>query len=125
MYILLLRDCCLEMNINYFFIALPSVNITTEMTVYFGCKTRIVSKISSFPSLEGVEWQHSSDGEHFFPINIGIAKHIEINPKVDCSVLTIPKTTLEDKKHYRLLVWNKMGITFSNTLFLNVIESKL
>lgn len=115
----------MEININYFFIALPSVNITTEMTVYFGCKTRIVSKISSFPSFEGVEWQHSSDGEHFFPINIGIEKHIEINLKADHSVLTILKTTLEDKKHYRLLVWNKMGISFSNTLFLNVIESKL
>lgn len=110
------------MNIIYFFTGLPSVNITTEMTVYFGCKTRIVSKISSFPSFEGVEWQHSSD---FFSINIGIEKHIEINYKADYSVLTIPKTTLEDKKHYRLLVWNKMGITFSNTLFLNVIESKL
>lgn len=113
------------MNIIYFFTGLPSVNITTEMTVYFGCKTRIVSKISSFPSFEGVEWQHSSDGEHFFSINIGIEKHIEINYKADYSVLTIPKTTLEDKKHYRLLVWNKIGITFSNTLFLNVIESKL
>lgn len=115
----------MEINLKYFIIGVPSVNITTEMNVYFGCKTRIVSKISSFPSFEGVEWQYSSDGEIFFPINIGKEKQIEINPKADYSVLTIPKTTLEDKQHYRLLVWNKIGNGFSNTLFLNVIESKL
>lgn len=103
---------------------MPCADITAEMTFFFGCKTRIVSKILSSPSLEGIEWQHSSDGKKFIPINIGKEKHLEINLKADYSVLTIPKTTLKDKQHYRLLVWNKIGNSFSNTLFLNVIESK-
>lgn len=113
------------MNINYFFIVLFFVNIIIEMMVYFGCKICIVFKILLFLFFEGVEWQYSFDGEYFFLINIGIEKYIEINFKVDYLVFMILKIILEDKKYYWFFVWNKMGILFSNILFLNVIESKL
>lgn len=77
------------------------------------------SAVSSCPSLEGVKWQKSIDGENFTCIDISQQRYVGDNS--ECSTLVIPKITFEDMLHYRLLVWNKIGKDVSNSLLLNVI----
>lgn len=115
---------------NYFeikfidFIAdIPKVKISTEQQVYFGSATTLTSNIFSCPSPDGVEWQKSNDGKTYDSIYIRQSKYNGSNSKHESPLLVIPKVTFEDKLHYRLLVWNKIGEQYSNTVFLNVIGS--
>lgn len=102
------------------FTDVPSVKIFVDSPVCFGSETIIKSVVSSTP--EKTEWQKSKDGTDFQLIrkrNIfhGSTKSFE-NP-----FFVIPKTTFADKLFYRLLVWNRVGKSASNTFYLDVTGS--
>lgn len=93
-----------------------------DSPVCFGSETIIKSVVSSTPTPEKTEWQKSKDGTDFHLIgkpNIfhGSTENFK-NP-----FLVIPKTTFADKRFYRLWVWNRVGKSASNTLYLNVTGS--
>lgn len=108
---------------KYIFSDLPVANISTNSGPIFGSNTIITSKITSCPSLEGVEWQKSIDGNTFNCIDISQPrfKGSTIEPK--SPLLVIPKTAFEDTLHYRLLVWNIFGRCISDPLHLIVTGS--
>lgn len=93
-----------------------------DSPVCFGSETIIKSEVSSTPTPERTEWQKSKDGTDF---------HLIGKPKMyfgstedfKSPFLVIPKTTFADKLFYRLLVWNRVGKSASNTIYLNVTGS--
>lgn len=105
---------------HYFIADVPNAEISTQQQVYFGSKTSFTSRIVSCPSPNGVEWQQSNDGETFKSINISQPKYYGSSCNPMSPLLIIPKVTFEDKLYYRLLVWNKIGEQYSNTVFLDV-----
>lgn len=105
---------------HYFFADVPNVEILTEQEVYYGYNTSFTSRILSCPSPDGAEWQQSNDGETFKSIVISKPKYYGSSCDPKSPFLIIPKVTFEDKLYYRLLVWNKIGEQYSNTVFLDV-----
>lgn len=99
----------------------PRAKISTEQEVFFGSHTFLTSEISSCPSLEGAEWQTSIDGNTFCCVDISQPKYYGSSRNPELPSMEIPKVTFDDKLYYRLLVWNKIGEQFSNTVYLNVI----
>lgn len=102
----------------------PRATISTEQEVFFGSHTLLMSEISSCPSLEGAEWQTSMDGNTFCCVDISQPKYYGSSRNPELPSMVIPKVTFDDKLYYRLLVWNKIGEQFSNTVYLDVIGSK-
>lgn len=105
-----------------FFTDLPCVKILVDSPVRFGSETIIKSIISSTPTPEKIEWQSSKEGIHYYcigkPSSFGRLDIFKMPS------LVIPETTFNDKLYYRLLVWNGIGETISNTVYLNVTGSK-
>lgn len=112
-----------QVTIHCWFADVPNVEISTEQQIYFGSKTTLTSKVLSCPSPDGVEWQESNSGQTFDSIDITKPKYYgsSCNPK--SPLLVMPKVTFIEKLNYRLLVWNKIGEQYSNTVFLDVIGS--
>lgn len=77
----------------------------------------------STPSPDAVEWQKSQDGMNFKIIDIKEPKYTGSNIFPLFPLLEIPKATFDDKLFYRLKVWNKIGITVSDNVYLNVTGS--
>lgn len=104
------------------FADIPSVEIFIDSPVYFGSKTTIKSVVStSMPTPEKIEWQESKDGVDFNCI--GYAKYPQSTNNFICPSFVINETSFDDKR-YRLLVWNRIGESVSNTVYLNVTGSK-
>lgn len=101
-------------------IDIPHAEISSEKQIYFGSAATIASYVSSCPSLVGLQWQESFDGTVFHPIDISRPKYFKSSCNPENPLLVIPKVTFEDKHHYRLLVWNIVGASQSNTLYLDV-----
>lgn len=93
----------------------------------FGLRTIIKSEVFSCPTPVRAEWQNSDDGKTFRQIDTNNPHYYgstEVRKYSKSPLLVIPYTTFDDMLHYRLLVWNKIGDHFSNTLYLNVTGSK-
>lgn len=106
---------------TYFFTEAPSVKILVDSSVCFGSTTTIKSEVSSTPKPNKIEWQKSKDGIDFQCIETPLyfrSTDIFTSPSY-----VIPKTTFTDKRYYRLLVWNEIGESVSNTVYLNVTGS--
>lgn len=105
----------------YFFTEVPSVKIIVDSSVCFGSTTTIKSEVLSTPKPQKIEWQKSKDGTKFLSTEKPIlfnSTDIFTSPSY-----VIPKTTFTDKLYYRLLVWNEIGESVSNTVYLNVTGS--
>lgn len=105
----------------YFFTEVPSVKIIVDSSVCFGSTTTIKSEVLSTPKPQKIEWQKSKDGTKFLSTENPIlfnSTDIFTSPSY-----VIPKTTFTDKLYYRLLVWNEIGESVSNTVYLNVTGS--
>lgn len=100
---------------------IPSVKIFEDSSVCFGSETTIRSVISSTPPPEKIEWQKSMDEVNFSCIRY--AKYPQSTNKSTCPSFVIKKTSFDDRLFYRLLVWNGIGESVSNTVFLNVTGS--
>lgn len=74
--------------------------------------------ISSCPPAEKLEWQKSPDGERFSSIDIRQSKYDGSSDNPYFPFLRISNTTFDDEQYYRVLVWNKIGMEQSNTIFL-------
>lgn len=107
---------CLLNNSTYYLTGVPSVRIFVDSPICFGSETIIKSEVSSIPTADKFEWQKSKDGDDFYCIG----KQEDFG---NTGNFTIPKATFADKLYYRLLVWNRIGESFSNTIFLNVTGS--
>lgn len=105
---------------RFFIEDVPNAKISTEQQTYIGSETMFTSRIVSCPSPDGVEWQQSNDGKTFDSIIISKPKYYGSSCDPKSPLLIIPKVTFEDKLYYRLLVWNKIGKQYSNTVFLDV-----
>lgn len=112
---------CLLNNSSYYLIDVPGVRIFVDSPVYFGSETTIGSEVSSIPTPDKFEWQKSKDGNDFYCI--GKPEYFGSTGILTCPFLVIPKTSFADKLYYRLLVWNGIGESVSNTIFLNVTGS--
>lgn len=97
----------------------PSVELLEVSPIFCGSKTTIKSVILSTPTPEIIEWQTSRDGVDFHSMKK--AKHFD---NTDSSFV-IHKATFADKLYYRLRVWNAIGETISNTVYLNVTGSMI
>lgn len=106
---------------TYFFTEAPSVKILVDSSVCFGSTTTIKSEISSTPEPNKIEWQKSKDGIDFHCIEKPL--YFRSTDIFTSPTYVIPKTTFTDKLHYRLLVWNEIGESVSNTVYLNVTGS--
>lgn len=105
-----------------FFSDIPKATISTKSKVYLRSTAQIKSKVSSTLPLNKYEWQSSVDGNVFHSIGIDKLKY----HATDClkkPSLVIRKTTFDDIRHYRLMVWNAIGDGVSNTVYLNVTGS--
>lgn len=100
----------------YCFADVPKVELSEVLPVCFGSETTITSVISSKPTHEKIEWQKSKDKSGF---------HIIRNGKDSKSSLVIHKTTFADRLYYRLVVWNGIGKSISNTVQLTVTGSMI
>lgn len=102
---------------------IPKATIATDSKSLFGSKTIIQAFVSSCPPICGMQWQKSIDQHHFSSIDVGDSKHrgSSLHPK--SPLLFITKPTFDDMQYYRLRVWNKIGVNFSNTLHLKVTGS--
>lgn len=100
----------------HFFVDVPKVELPEVPPVYFGSKTTIRSVISSTPTPKKIEWQKSKDKSCF---------HSTGNGKDIKSSLVLHKTTFADKLYYRLVVWNCIGESISNTVHLTVTGSMI
>lgn len=100
---------------------IPSVKIFEDSSVCFGSETTIRSVISSTPPPEKTEWQKSMDGINFSCIRY--AKYPQSTDNSTCPPFVIKKTSFDDGVFYRLLVWNAIGESVSNTVYLNVTGS--
>lgn len=98
----------------------PFAQISTDSKGVFGSMTIFKSVVTACPKLERVEWQGSSDGKTFIPIDISKPHYHGSKQLVESPLLVISKTTFEDRLHYRLHVMNKIGKSFSNILYLDV-----
>lgn len=104
-----------------FFTDIPCVKILVDSPVRFGSETIIKSVISSTPTPEKIEWQSSKEGIIYYCIGKpSCFGRLDI---FKMPSLVIPKTTFNDKLHYRLLVWNGIGESVSNSVYLNVTGS--
>lgn len=99
----------------------PSAKILTkQLDTFFGFTTGLNPNILSIPSPDGVEWQKSNDGKTFESINIRQRKYNGSSCNSASPLLVIPNVAFEDKLYYRLLVWNKIGEQYSNSVYINV-----
>lgn len=112
---------CLLNNSPYYLTDVPNVKIFEVSPVCFGYETTIQSEVSSILQLDKYEWQKSKDGNDFQCI--GEREYFGNTDILTCPIHVIPKTTFADKLYYRLLVWNGVGESVSNTIFLNVTGS--
>lgn len=103
---------------------IPKANISSETGSYYGMCVSISSQVISCPAPEGAQWQKSIDGITLYGIDIGEAKYYGSNLDPESPSLEIKPISFEDKQHYRLRVWNKIGEGVSNTVYLNVIGSR-
>lgn len=97
----------------------PCVELLEVSPIFCGSKTTIKCVLSSTPTPENIEWQTSRDGVDFK--SIGRAKYFD-NTDNSC---VIHKATFADKLYYRVRVWNGIGETISNTVYLNVTGSMI
>lgn len=104
-----------------FFLDVPKAKLSAVTHSYYGSSTSILSEIESCPSADRVQWQKSIDGLTFYCIDISEAKYHGSSLNPESPKLQIDCVSFEDKQHYRLRVWNKIGDHDSNTVFLNVI----
>lgn len=104
------------------FTDVPSVRIFVDSPVCFGSETIIKSVVSSTPAPEKTEWQKSKDGTDFHLIRQSY-NYLERTEHFKNPFLVIPKTTFADKLFYRLWVWNRVGKSASNKLYLDVTGS--
>lgn len=93
-----------------------------DSPVCFGSETIIKSVVSSTLAPEQTEWQKSKDGTDFHLIRRSYI-YLESTEHFKNPFLVIPKTTFADKLFYRLWVWNRVGKSASNRLYLNVTGS--
>lgn len=70
-----------------------------------------------------MQWQKSNDDIKYECIDINEAKYFGSRLDPNSPKLIITKTTFEDMLYYRLLIWNKIGESYSNTTHLNVTGS--
>lgn len=99
----------------------PHVKISVDSPVCFGSNTTIKSVISSKPTHDKLKWQTSEDKINFHTI---ARWNLKENGKFStCPFLEIRKATFNDKRCYRLLVWNRIGKGVSNTVYLDVTGS--
>lgn len=100
-----------------------------DRKVYFGSKTTIKAGILSTPPTVKVEWQKSKNGNDFYCINTTEEKYSGsknfLIPESESAILVILRTTFDDMLFYRLMVWNRIGVNFSNTVELKVTGSKV
>lgn len=68
-----------------------------------------------------MDWQTSEDKINFHTIETGNFK--ESGKMSTCPFLQRDEATFNDKRYYRLLVWNGIGKGVSNTVYLNVTGS--
>lgn len=106
---------------TYFFTEAPSVKILVDSSVCFGSTTTIKSEVSSTPKPKKIEWQKSKDGIDFHCTEKRL--YVRSTDIFTSPSYVIPKTTFTDKLYYRLLVWNEIGESVSNTVYLNVTGS--
>lgn len=104
-----------------FFTDVASVQISVDSQVCCGSETTIKSVVSSIPTPEKIEWQNSKDGIDFSCISK--PEFFEIDDTFICPFFLLPKTTFADKLYYRLLVWNGIGESVSNIVYLNITGS--
>lgn len=105
------------------FTDIPNAKIVTDCKSLFGSKSIINAFISSCPPICGMQWQKSIDSHHFRTINVGDLKHEGSSLDPESPLLVITKPTFDDLQYYRLKVWNKFGVHFSNTFHLKVTGS--
>lgn len=100
------------------FVDVPTTTISLKAIVYSGSESKLDCFISSCPPPEGMEWHESIDGETFCRIDTSQPKYngSSVNPYQP--YLLIPKTTLNDEQFYRALVWNKIGRSMTETVYL-------
>lgn len=79
-----------------------------------------MSEVVSCPALDGAKWQRSIDGLIFHEIDISEPKYHGSSHHSESPSLEIKLISFDDKQHYRLRVWNKIGERVSNTVYLNV-----
>lgn len=82
-----------------------------------------MSEVASCPVPDKAEWQKSVDGQTFKCIDVRETKYHGSCLNPESPSLEINPISFDDKQHYRLWVWNKIGEQGSNTVFLNVIGS--
>lgn len=104
---------------SHFITDVPSVELLEVSPIFCGSKTTIKSVISSTPTPENIEWQTSRDGVDFHSM-----KKTKYFDNTDSSFV-IHKATFADKLYYRLRVWNGIGETISNMVYLNVTGSMI
>lgn len=102
----------------------PSAKILTDSEVMFGLKTTIKPAVVSSPPPNKVQWQNSNDGKTFHQIDISESHYYGSSLSPESPLLVIPYTTFDDMLYYRLLLGNKIGDQFSNTLYLKVTGCK-
>lgn len=105
----------------FFFTDVPIVQISVDSQVCCGSESTIKSLVSSIPTPKKIEWQNSKDGIDFF--RISKPEFFETDDSFTCPFFLIPETTFADKRYYRLLVWNGIGESVSNTVYLNITGS--
>jgi hypothetical protein len=88
--------------------------------VYVGSETKIDSVVAACPPPERVSWQKSRDSVTFEPINMDNPKYYGSQGDPSNPILIFRKVTFDDRLYYRLLVWNKIGQSISNTVYLKV-----
>lgn len=106
---------------SFFFTDVPIVQISVDSQVCCGSESTIKSLVSSIPTPKKIEWQNSKDGIDFF--RISKPEFFETDDSFTCPFFLIPETTFADKRYYRLLVWNGIGESVSNTVYLNITGS--
>lgn len=99
----------------------PKAKLSTVSQCYYGSSTSIWSEVVSCPAADRVQWQKSIDRLAFYCIDISEAKYHGSSLNPESPELEINCVSFDDKQHYRLRVWNKIGVHASNTVFLNVI----
>jgi hypothetical protein len=104
-------------------LGIPNAMLITEPntgSVCFGKETKIDSTIETCPPLEGALWQKSSDLVTFEEMDMKNPKYFGSTSDIANPVLKFAKPTFSDRLYYRLQVWNKIGESYSNTVYLNV-----
>lgn len=110
-----------SLPLTFLFLDVPKAKISTVSLTLYGSSTSVWSEVVSCPAPERVQWQKSIDGLTFYCIDISEAKYHGSSLNPESPKLEINCVSFDDKQHYRLRVWNKIGVHASNTVFLNVI----